>query len=207
MVENFKGCSIQSDEQVDEIVDARNWLRNDSFEEGDLLNDSEKFVVDGSDPKSDPSVATHTTNGFSDIDTTNGISTRKLYTLFIKPVIQAVVRPIATMSRTSFRGPNLVAISVSLAQFREQYIINPRHPGGIIKGDRNTEPFDALINGNSTKNSDPTTFFSHVVGVKAVPGEVADVDASERMNFASNTVLCESPKFVDLRLSIAHTAL
>ena len=35
MVENFKGCSIQSDEQVDGIsdskeqVDAKNWLRND----------------------------------------------------------------------------------------------------------------------------------------------------------------------------------
>ena len=42
MVENFKGCSIQSDEQVDNIsdskeqVDAKNWLRNDSFEEVDV---------------------------------------------------------------------------------------------------------------------------------------------------------------------------
>ena len=91
-------------------------------------------------------------------------------------------------------------------QFRDQDIINPRHPGGIIKGDRNAEPFDAQINENPTKNSDPTTFFSHVVGVKAVPGEVADIDASEKMNFASNPVLGESPKFVDLRLSTAHTA-
>ena len=36
IVEIFKGCTIQSDKQVDEIidseehVDARNWLRNDS---------------------------------------------------------------------------------------------------------------------------------------------------------------------------------
>ena len=50
MVENFKGCSIQSDEQVDDIsdskeqVDARNWLRNDSFEEVDAVNDSEFFL-------------------------------------------------------------------------------------------------------------------------------------------------------------------
>ena len=29
-------------------------------------------------------------------------------------------------------------------------------------------------------------FFSHVVGVKEVPGEDADVDANKRMNFASN---------------------
>ena len=77
MVENFKGCSIQSDEQVDEIVDskeqvdARNWLRNDSAEHVDVLNDSKNLVVDGSDPKSDPSVATHTTNGISATDTTN----------------------------------------------------------------------------------------------------------------------------------------
>ena len=50
MVENFKGCSIQSDEQVDDIsdskeqVDVRNWLRNDSFEEVDVLNDSENLL-------------------------------------------------------------------------------------------------------------------------------------------------------------------
>ena len=68
MVENFKGCSIQSDKQVGEIVDskeqvdARNWLRNDSAEQVDVLKDSENLVVDGSDPKSDPIVATHTTN-------------------------------------------------------------------------------------------------------------------------------------------------
>ena len=69
IVEIFKGCSIQSDEQVDEIVDskeqldARNQLRNDSAKPVDELNNSEKLVVDGSDPKSDPSVATHTTYG------------------------------------------------------------------------------------------------------------------------------------------------
>ena len=68
MVEIFKGCSIQSDEQVDKIVDskeqvdARNWLRNDSAEQVDVLKDSENLVVDGSDPKRDPYVATHTTN-------------------------------------------------------------------------------------------------------------------------------------------------
>ena len=82
MVENFKGCSIQSDEQVDDIsdpkeqLDARNWLRNDSFEEVDVLDDSEILVVDGSDPKSNPSVVTHTTNEFSDTDTTNKITTQ-----------------------------------------------------------------------------------------------------------------------------------
>ena len=71
MVENFKGCSIQSDEQFDEIVDskeqvdARNWLRNNSAEQVDVLNDSQNLVVDGSDLKSNPSVLTHTTNGIT----------------------------------------------------------------------------------------------------------------------------------------------
>ena len=75
MVENFKGCSIQSDEQVDDINDSKEGAedRNDSFKEVDVLNDSEKFVVDGSDPKSDPNLATHNINGISPNDTTNGI--------------------------------------------------------------------------------------------------------------------------------------
>ena len=38
MVENFKGCSIQSDEQVDDISDSKEGVedRNDSFEEVDV---------------------------------------------------------------------------------------------------------------------------------------------------------------------------
>ena len=79
IVENFKGCTIQSDKQVDKIidseehVDARNWLRNDSAEHVEVISDSEKLVVDGSDPKIDPWVGTHTTNGIPDSHTTNGI--------------------------------------------------------------------------------------------------------------------------------------
>ena len=103
IVENFKGCTIQSDEQIDtligskEHVDARNWLRNDSAKQVDVINDPERLVVDGNDPKSDPSVATHTTNGISAIDTTNGISTRTLYPLFINQAIQAFVQPITPL--------------------------------------------------------------------------------------------------------------
>ena len=79
MVNEFNGCTIQSDEQVDTIidskehVDARKWLRNNSAEQVDVINDSEKLVVDGHDPQSDPIVATHTTNRTSATDTTNGI--------------------------------------------------------------------------------------------------------------------------------------
>ena len=44
------------------------------------------MVLDGSDP----SVATHTTNRISSTDTTNGISTKRL---FINPTIQAFAQP------------------------------------------------------------------------------------------------------------------
>ena len=101
----------------------------------------------------------------------------------------------------------MVAISISPEKFRDQDIINPRHPGGIIKGDRNAEPFDAHVNVNSTKNSDPmTSYFSGVSGAKTVSAEVADVNPCERVNFASNSVFGKNPNFVDLGLSPAHTA-
>ena len=73
MVENFKGCSIQSDKQVDNISNSKEGVedRNDSFEEVNVLNNSENLVVDGSDQKSDSNVATHTTKEISASDTTN----------------------------------------------------------------------------------------------------------------------------------------
>ena len=67
-VKYFKGCTIQSDKQVDKIIDSeehddvRNSLKNNSTKQGDAINNSKRLVVDGSDPKSDPSVAIHTTN-------------------------------------------------------------------------------------------------------------------------------------------------
>ena len=100
MVKQFKGFTIQSDEQVDttidpeEHVDARHWLRNDSAEQVDAISDFKRLVVDRSDPKSNPSVATHTTNGIFDTDTTNVISTQKV---LINPTIQAVTRLITLL--------------------------------------------------------------------------------------------------------------
>ena len=41
--------------------------------------------------------------------------------------------------------------------------------------------------------------------MEAVPGEVVDVNARERMNFASNSVLSKNPKFGGLGISPAHT--
>ena len=46
MIKEFKGCTIQSEEQVnttidyDEHVDERNWLRNNSAEQVDAISDS-----------------------------------------------------------------------------------------------------------------------------------------------------------------------
>ena len=103
IVENFKGCTIQSDKQVikivdsEEHVDARNWLRNNSAEQVDAISDSEKLILDESDPKSDPSVVTHTTNGISATDTTNRISTQKL---LINPIVQVAVGTITLLVTT-----------------------------------------------------------------------------------------------------------
>ena len=176
--------------------------------------------MDGSNPKSDPIVATQTTNGILGTDTTNGISTRKLF-INCSRIYRTTGKVIGTergsetprgasssktRSRLSFQSPKFVAISVSPAKFMDQDIVNPRHPVSSIKRYRSAEPFDARINGNLAKNCDSESLFSHVVGLKAVSREVTDVDASERMNFASNPVLGEGPKFVDLQLSTINTA-
>ena len=41
--------------------------------------------------------------------------------------------------------------------------------------------------------------------METVSAEIADVNLCERMNFASNSIFGETPKFVDLGLSPAHT--
>ena len=71
---------------------------------------------------------------------------------------------------------------------------------------RNTKPFDASIIRFSAVNGHSTSYFSGVSVAETVSAEVADVNPCERVNFASNAVFGENPKFVDLRLSPAHTA-
>ena len=56
-----------------------------------------------------------------------------------------------TNSRLSLQSPSFVVTSVSPAQFREQDIVNQRHPGSIVIKKRNTEPFDTHINGSLAK--------------------------------------------------------
>ena len=219
--------------------------------------------MDGSDRKSNPRVATHSTNIISTTHTTNIISAQKL---LINPTIQVVVGPTTPLVTADFVGlqenlsqhqtvllqakitgvayscahiyrtpvkvrsterdgatpwdasssktntilslqiPSFVVTSLSPVHFREQYIVSTRHPSSIVKRDRRAEPFDANINESLAKNNDSTSFFSHLVVLEAVSGEGADVEASKRMNFASNPVLGETKMFVDLRISTINTA-
>ena len=121
--EEIESNISESKEGFDDIRDSKKGVedRNDSAEQVDVFNYSENLLRDESDPKSDPNVATHTTNRISATDTTNGISKRKLYPLFIKPVIQAVVRTTETRSRASCGSPSFAVMSVSPTQIGNRY--------------------------------------------------------------------------------------
>ena len=90
-----------SKEEVDNI--------NNFSKQIGVTNNSENLIVDGSDPKSDSSGATHTTNRISATHATNRISKQKLHPLFIIPVIQDV----ETRSGSSCGSPSFVFTSVS----------------------------------------------------------------------------------------------
>ena len=107
-------------------------------------------------------------------------------------------------SRLSSQGPSCIGNSVSPSRTGNQDIFSPSHPS-IEKRGTNAEPFDASINGLSAVNFHSTSYFSGLITLEAVFAEVADVNPRERMNFASNSVLGETPKFVDLGMSPAHT--
>ena len=66
---------------------------------------------------------------------------------------------------------------------------------------RNAEPLDASINGISYKHSDPAPTWSKVIGSKFSNKSRADVYSCCRKNLTSDTVLSESPNFMDLGLS------
>ena len=101
----------------------------------------------------------------------------------------------------SVSNPNYV----SPERFRNQEVISPSHPS-IAKRGRNADPFDAPIDGSLAINSHYTSYFSGVIDLKSVYGEVANINAREKTNFASNSVLGKIPKFADLGLSTANTA-
>ena len=62
------------------------------------------------------------------------------------------------------------------------------------------------MNQFSAVNGHSTSYFSGVSGAETVSAEVANVNPCESVNFPSNAVFGENPKFVDLGLSTAHTA-
>ena len=90
------------------------------------------------------------------------------------------------------------------SHLRNQEVISPSHPS-IAKGGRNANPFDAPIYGSLAVNG-PFTSYSRVIGLEVVSVEFANFNAHERINFASNYLLVETPKFVDFGLSPANTA-
>ena len=100
--------------------------------------------------------------------------------------------------------PKFVATSVSPTRIGNQDIFSPSHPS-IARRGRNAEPFEASINEFLAVNEHYTSYFSGVSGVETVSAEVADGNPCERVNFASNSVFGETPKFVDLGLSPTHT--
>ena len=112
-------------------------------------------------------------------------------------------------SETNFRlnspSPGSNPNSITPVRYGAQDVISPSHIS-IAKRDRNAEPLEAPIDVSLAVNGQSTSFFRKVIVLETVPGEVADVNACERMNFTSNSVLGESPKFMDLGLSPANTA-
>ena len=89
-----------------------------------------------------------------------------------------------TNSVLSSQSPSFNSTNVSPSRFDNQEVISPSHPSIANRG-RNAEPFDAPINGPLAKNSHSTSYFSGVIGLESIFGEVADVNARKRMNFAS----------------------
>ena len=85
-----------------------------------------------------------------------------------------------------------------------QDIVIPRS-SIIANKARNAEPLDTPINRILDVHGHPTSIFSKVIDPKTVSGESGDVYACESMDFASNSVVSESPNFMDLGLSPANT--
>ena len=124
---------------------------------------------------------------------------------------KVTIRPIPIDMNTvgvTPRSTNLIRIgtgtSASLIQLRRQDIDSPRVSVGTQKS-RNSHPFKTSINQSSPEHGHPTPIFSKVIGRKTVHDKSADVYARKRMEFGSNSVVSESPNFMDFGLSPANT--
>ena len=96
-------------------------------------------------------------------------------------------------------GPSVPSTSIG-----SQEIEGPRRPI-IFQEVRNAEPIDASINRITAKHRDPASSWIKVVGSKIFTNESAGVYAFGQMNLGSDTVLSESPKFMDFGMSSVNT--
>ena len=110
-----------------------------------------------------------------------------------------------TESRLNSPSPGSKPNSIYPVRCRTQEFISISH-FSIAKRYSNAKPLDAPIDGSLAVIGHSMSFFREVIGLETVPGEVADVNARKRMNFASNSVLGKTLKFLGLSLSPAHTA-
>ena len=109
------------------------------------------------------------------------------------------VSPRATTQFMTITGTSAPPIHI-----RCQEIGSPRGsigPHEVI----NSHPFKTSINLFSPEHGHPTPIFSKVIGRKIVPDESADVYARKSMDFGSNSILSESPNFMNFGLSPANT--
>ena len=96
-------------------------------------------------------------------------------------------------------GPSLPPISIRIQE------IEGIRRSIIPQEVRNSEPLDASINRISSKHRDLVPNWSKLIGRKFTNESSADVYARCRVNLASDTVLSESPNFMDLGLSSVDT--
>ena len=110
-----------------------------------------------------------------------------------------IVSPRATTQVLTSTGTSAPPIRI-----RIQEIGSPRGSIGPQKV-RNAHPFKTLINQFSPEYGHLMPIFRKVIGSKTVPDESADVYVHKRMYFGINSVLSESPNFMDFGLSPANT--
>ena len=118
---------------------------------------------------------------------------------------QQDVNPDVATARLNSPSPSSNSISISPARTGTQDISDPRR-SIIARRVRKADPLDVPIHGFLDVNGNSTSIFSKVIGVETVPGESDDINLRGGMNFAINSVLSESPNFVDLGLSPANAA-
>ena len=107
----------------------------------------------------------------------------------------AKIPPIITTQVWTGTGSSAPLISIGI-----QNIDGPRR-SIITQKVRNTDPLNTSINRITAKHRDLTPSWSKVIGSKTSTNKSANVYGRGRMNFASDTVLSESPNFMDFGLS------